>query len=95
MTKEDPLPYRQIQEQFPNAKHYWDQQSKSSWLYDQSTGTLVSFDDEHALTEKAQYVEQRGLGGIMFWDLTEDTKNFELVRTLAMRSAKRNLRQTI
>lgn len=83
VTKDDPLPYWQIQEQFPYAKRYWDRQAKSSWLYDQSTGVLVSFDDEHALTEKAKYVDEHGLGGIMFWDLTEDTKSFELLRTLA------------
>jgi chitinase len=82
VTTDDPLPYHSIQSQFPSVRRYWDEQSKASWLYEPSTRTLVSFDDERALTEKAHYVDQRGLGGIMFWDLTEDTTDFHLLRTL-------------
>lgn len=82
VTTDDPLPYRTIQSQFPSVRRYWDEQSKASWLYEPSTRTLVSFDDERALKEKAHYVDQRGLAGIMFWDLTEDTTDFHLLRTL-------------
>jgi chitinase len=83
VTQKDGLSYRDIQAHFSSAPQYWDEQAKASWLYEPATHTVISFDNERALREKAAYVDQRGLGGIMFWDLTEDTATFHLLETLA------------
>jgi chitinase len=83
VTQNDPLPYREIQAHFSSARPYWDEQAKASWLYDPETQTVISFDNERALREKVRYVNHRGLGGIMFWDLTEDTASFHLLETLS------------
>ncbi len=83
VTRSDGLPYRDIQAHFSSAQQYWDEQAKASWLYEMATHTLISFDNERALREKVMYVDQRQLGGIMFWDLSEDTATFHLLKTLA------------
>jgi chitinase len=83
VTESDGLSYRDIQAHFSSARQYWDEQAKAAWLYEAATHTVISFDNERALREKVAYVGQRRLGGIMFWDLTEDTATFYLLETLA------------
>jgi chitinase len=83
VTQSDGLSYRDIQAHFSSAQQYWDEQAKASWLYEAATHTVISFDNERALREKVAYVDQRRLGGIMFWDLSEDTATFHLLETLA------------
>ncbi|KAI0646213.1 glycosyl hydrolases family 18-domain-containing protein [Trametes meyenii] len=44
----------------------------SSYSFDSSKGELVSYDTPHIATIKAQYVQNNGLAGSMFWDLSTD-----------------------
>ncbi|KAI0366008.1 hypothetical protein BV20DRAFT_1056021 [Pilatotrama ljubarskyi] len=44
----------------------------TSYSYDSSKGELVSYDTPHIVTIKAQYVQNNGLAGSMFWDLSTD-----------------------
>ncbi|KAI0777588.1 glycoside hydrolase superfamily [Trametes elegans] len=44
----------------------------SSYSFDASKGELVSYDTPHIVTIKAQYVQNNGLAGSMFWDLSTD-----------------------
>ncbi|KAJ3554530.1 hypothetical protein NM688_g3060 [Phlebia brevispora] len=56
----------------------------SSYSYDPVKMELVSYDDPHIASLKAQYVETNGLGGSMFWDLSTDKNGTEsLVSTTA------------
>jgi chitinase len=55
----------------------------ASWLYDPLTGTFWTYDDPLVMTAKALYVRAAGLGGVMFWELSGDTADGELVRALA------------
>jgi chitinase len=49
------------------------------WLYNPSTGVMISYDDPQSLELKATYAKNRGLGGVMFWELSSDTQNSELL----------------
>ena len=49
------------------------------WLYSPSTGVMISYDDPQSLELKATYAKNRGLGGVMFWELSSDTQNSELL----------------
>ncbi|KAI0635061.1 glycosyl hydrolases family 18-domain-containing protein [Trametes polyzona] len=44
----------------------------TSYSFDSSKGELVSYDTPHIATIKAQYVQNNGLAGSMFWDLSTD-----------------------
>jgi len=61
-------------------KRYWDDSAKAPYLFDGSN--FITYDDPESLTHKAQYVKEKGLAGIMFWEWSEDCDN-ELLNTLA------------
>ena len=53
----------------------------SAWLFD---GTAFwTFDDPAVMATKARYVTDNKLGGIMFWELSGDTANGELIHAIA------------
>jgi chitinase len=60
---------------------YWDGKAFAAWLFDGTT--FWTFDDPIVMKHKAHYVLKNGLGGIMFWELSGDTPDGELVAALA------------
>jgi chitinase len=60
---------------------YQDDQAGAAWLFDGTT--FWTFDDPAVMSAKADYVRQHGLGGIMFWELSGDTPDGELIHALA------------
>ncbi len=51
---------------------YWDNDAKVPYIYNPATGIMVSYDDDQSLGVKADYVNNNGLGGIMFWEFSGD-----------------------
>ncbi len=51
---------------------YWDSAAAVPWLYNPDTRTFVSFEDPESLARKCHFALDRHLGGVMFWELTED-----------------------
>lgn len=49
-----------------------DRYNISSYCYDGSTHTLVSYDTPSIVAKKAAYMKKKGLAGAMFWDLSDD-----------------------
>lgn len=54
---------------------YWDDISKAPFLYNADKQLFVSYDDEESVRLKGRYVDDRGLGGMMFWEYSGDPKN--------------------
>lgn len=54
---------------------YWDDLSKAPYLYNAARQIFVSYEDEQSVGLKAQYVKERGLAGIMFWEYHGDPEN--------------------
>ena len=52
---------------------YWDTVAMAPWLYNATDSILITYDDTVSVRLKAEYVKSRGLGGIMFWELSGDT----------------------
>jgi chitinase len=52
--------------------HYWDPAAKAPYAYNARERQFASFDDSVSIRLKTQYALQKGLGGVMFWQLTED-----------------------
>ena len=51
---------------------YWESAARVPWLYDSTSGTWVSYDDPQSVREKVRYVRERGLGGVVIWELGGD-----------------------
>ncbi|TMU55605.1 glycoside hydrolase family 18 protein [Flagellimonas algicola] len=70
--------YRQIRSEFePNEqyKRYWDPIAKAPYLYNATDSIFISYDDTVSVRLKTEYALQKQLGGIMFWQLGNDTKD--------------------
>jgi chitinase len=42
------------------------------YLWNERDSLFISYDDEESLKAKMEYVLSQGLGGVMFWEYTED-----------------------
>lgn len=51
---------------------YWDETAHAPYAYNSQKKLFITYDDERSLKEKTKYVIERGLGGIMFWQLRGD-----------------------
>jgi len=53
-------------------KYYWDKKSKAPYQYSQSKNLFATFDDPRSIYEKTKFVRRKKLGGVMFWELSDD-----------------------
>ncbi len=51
---------------------YWDDKAKVPYLWNAQTRTFVSYDDPQSLALKAVYVKSHRLGGMMYWEQSQD-----------------------
>ena len=51
---------------------YWDAAAAVPWLYNPTTKTFISYEDPESLARKCRFALDQHLGGVMFWELTED-----------------------
>jgi len=56
----------------PGSSVWRDESALASWTYDNATREMVSYDDEAVGWLKGKWIEQEGLGGSMFWELSGD-----------------------
>lgn len=54
---------------------YQDQIAKAIYLHNSSTGETWSYEDDSTVKYKAQYVVDNKLAGMMFWELSDDTRD--------------------
>ena len=52
--------------------YYWDDTAKAPYMYNKSLKKLFSYDNERSIALKTKYAMDKGLNGIMFWQLGED-----------------------
>lgn len=51
---------------------YWDAQAREPYLWNEARREFVSYDDPQSLALKAEYVRAQRLGGVMYWEQTND-----------------------
>jgi chitinase len=56
----------------PHYARHWEPEARVPWLYDSTSRTWVSYDDPQSVGEKVRYVRERGLGGVVIWELGGD-----------------------
>ena len=69
--------YSEIREKYENNSNYrrfWDSIAKAPFLYSKKDKIFISYDDTVSVKLKVNYAKERRLGGIMFWQLGQDTK---------------------
>ncbi|MFC2124183.1 glycoside hydrolase family 18 protein [Bacteroidota bacterium] len=74
--------YGDIREKYEGINgyvRYWDPVAKAPYLYNAQDSIFFSYDDTVSVKLKTSYAREKGLGGIMFWQLGDDTDDYSLV----------------
>ena len=72
--------YRDIRADYEDKNgyvRYWDSTAEAPYLYNKADSIFFTYDDTTSVRIKAEYAMDKGLGGIMFWELGNDTKEPE------------------
>lgn len=72
---ETDYPYSRIAKSYIGAAGYarmWDTEARAPYLWNAEARRFISYDDPESLREKAAYVKQLGLGGMMYWEQSHD-----------------------
>ncbi len=87
--------YSQIRKEFepdPAYARYWDDVAKAPYLFNSADSIFISYDDTVSVRLKTEYAFDKKLGGIMFWQLGNDTKDgiglLDAIYAAAQRSGK-------
>ena len=73
--------YTYLKDSLVNQKgfiSYWDDKAKAPYLLHATDKKIISYDDERSVKEKADYVKKQKLGGVMFWEYSDDPKGYLL-----------------
>jgi chitinase len=65
-------------------KNYWDKKAKAPYQYSASKNLFATFDDPQSIGEKTKFVRRKKLGGVMFWELSDDKYSGGLVDEIKM-----------
>jgi chitinase len=67
-------PYSVIAETMLNHGYlrYWDEKASVPYLYNAELQTFVSYEDPASIAAKCHYVLKQRLGGVMFWEYSND-----------------------
>ncbi|KHT47896.1 glycosyl hydrolase family 18 protein [Vibrio sinaloensis] len=50
----------------------YDEQAEAPWVWNRSTGELITFDDDRSVKAKGAYVRSLGLAGLFSWEIDAD-----------------------
>lgn len=73
--------YSYIQSIQPKFKLYRDPKSQTPWLY--AGKTFWTFDDPFSIRAKVEYTYRHKLGGVMAWELSNDSADAALLKSIA------------
>ena len=79
------VPYHRISSTFTAEEgfvFYRDSVSQAPWAYSPQRKEFATFDDYSSVKLKTQYVMKQKLGGIMFWQLTDDRPGTGLLQAI-------------
>ncbi|MEJ2112773.1 MAG: glycoside hydrolase family 18 protein [Flavobacteriaceae bacterium] len=85
--------YNQIRKEIETNKkyhRYWDSIAKAPYLFNANDSIFMSYDDTLSVKLKTKYAIQNNLGGIMFWQLTNDTQDEKSLLQSIYNASKEN-----
>eukprot|EP00834_Sanchytrium_tribonematis_P002839 NODE_96_length_20709_cov_1.429161.p8 type:complete len:280 gc:universal NODE_96_length_20709_cov_1.429161:18578-17739(-) len=65
-----------------NNVRYFDAVAKAPYIYNANKGLFVSYEDNVSVRYKIDYVEAMDLGGMMFWELSQDPLDNNLTKSI-------------
>jgi chitinase len=68
-------PYSTLASEYINKQgftRFWDDVAKAPYLWNSDTATFITYDDPESLKAKADFVKSHHLGGIMYWEHSND-----------------------
>ncbi len=67
-------PYYYLAQLQKNKKYqkYYDPQASATYLYDQKSRQMYSYENQQSLLKKIEYIQTNNLGGIAIWEITGD-----------------------
>lgn len=68
-------------------KTYWDPVSSTPFAYDEKGKNWITYDDLRSISLKVDYIQEKNLGGGMFWaiDLDDFNNDYPIITTVARR----------
>ena len=67
--------YADLVDQFVGKQgfvRYWDDRARAPYLWNDLSRIFITYDDPQSIGAKADYVRDHHLGGMMFWELSQD-----------------------
>jgi len=77
--------YQELAEKFIGKQgfvRFWDARAQAPYLWNEKSRVFITYDDPQSIAVKARYVLAHRLGGIMFWELSQD-RDDELLDVVA------------
>lgn len=74
-------PYAELAEKLISRSgfvRHWDERASAPYLWNAEARVYITYDDPQSIRAKAAYVREHRLGGMMFWELSQD-RNDELL----------------
>ncbi|HJT18623.1 MAG TPA: glycoside hydrolase family 18 protein [Thermoanaerobaculia bacterium] len=68
------IPFAVIERQYigHGFERHWDRAEHAPYLWSSSEGIFVTYEDVQSLRYKADFVKRNHLGGMMFWEMSDD-----------------------
>ena len=68
------IPYDRVLEALSDTGfvRLYDSSAAAPFLWNSRDSVFISYDDQVSIAVKTEYVKSKGLGGVMFWEYTED-----------------------
>ncbi len=68
------LPYHQVYALSLNSafSRFWDEKAGAPYLFSKKDSTWITYEDQESLALKMKFIQENGLAGAMFWELSED-----------------------
>lgn len=78
------FPFKEI-EVFMEDGNYlknWDSLSNSSFLWNEKDSIFITYESPESIQKKIQYIKEKGMGGVMFWEYHEDSDSRVLLNAI-------------
>lgn len=62
---------------------YWDDVAKAPWCFSATQKLFATFDDERSVALKTNYAINKGLNGLLIWELRQDDSRQRLLKAIA------------
>ncbi|RAP31929.1 hypothetical protein DID75_05595, partial [Candidatus Marinamargulisbacteria bacterium SCGC AG-410-N11] len=79
------LDYKDIKDNYVNKngyQYFWDDFGKVPYLVNPEKNVFVSYDNPRSIGLKVQFAKEKDLGGVMIWELSQDSMDHEMMTTI-------------